>query len=126
MPTLLNAVLLFMRVGFSLLMMTHGLPKLQRALSDNPSFADPIGIGELPSLYLTIFAELVAPVFVIFGFKTRLFAATTTFTMAVAAFIAHGADPLAKKEMALLYLIGFLSITLLGAGRYAIDGIRKG
>ena len=126
MSTLLNAVLLFMRVGFSLLMMTHGWPKFQRVLSGDTAFSDPLGFGEIPSLYLTIFAELVAPVFVIFGFKTRFFAAPIAFTMAVAAFLVHGADPLAKKEMALLYLIGFLSITLLGAGRYAIDGVTKG
>jgi uncharacterized membrane protein YphA (DoxX/SURF4 family) len=30
-------------------------------------------------------------------------------------------DPLAKKEMALLYLVGFLSVSLMGAGRYSID-----
>lgn len=126
MSALFNASLLFLRLGFSILMMTHGWPKFQRVLSGDTAFADPLGLGELPSLYLTIFAELVAPIFVIIGYKTRIFAASTAFTMAVAAFIVHGADPLAKKEMALLYLIAFLSITLLGSGRYALDGSRKG
>jgi len=45
----------------------------------------------------------------------------TSFAMAVAAFIAHGADPFAKKEMALLYLVGFLTVALMGPGRYSID-----
>ena len=125
MSNLFNTSLLFLRLGFSMLMMTHGWPKLQRLFSGDTAFADPLGIGELPSLYLTIFAELVAPILVIIGYKTRIFAASTAFTMAVAAFIVHGSDPLAKKEMALLYFIGFLLITLLGAGRYSIDGTRR-
>jgi len=42
-------------------------------------------------------------------------------TMVVAAFIVHGADPLQKKELALVYLIMFLAIALLGPGKYSID-----
>lgn len=41
--------------------------------------------------------------------------------MAVAAFIIHGADPLAKKELALLYLAAFAAIGLTGPGRFALD-----
>ncbi len=41
--------------------------------------------------------------------------------MAVAAFVVHGADPFERKEMALLYLIGFTAIALLGAGKYSVD-----
>ena len=43
-------------------------------------------------------------------------------TMLVAAMVIHGADPFAKKEFALLYFFGFLAITLLGAGKYSLDG----
>jgi len=49
-------------------------------------------------------------------------------TMAVAAFIVHGGDPFfmqgaenGSKEPAMLYLIGFLGIYLLGSGRYSLD-----
>jgi putative oxidoreductase len=102
-------------------MMTHGWSKLERILDGNLNFGDPLGLGSTLSLYLVTFAELVAPVFIIVGFKTRIMALITSFAMAVAAFIAHGADPFAKKEMALLYLVGFLSVALMGAGRYSID-----
>lgn len=110
-----------LRIVFSLLMMTHGWSKLERILDGNLNFGDPLGLGSTLSLYLVTFAELVAPVFIIVGFKTRIMALITSFAMAVAAFIAHGADPFAKKEMALLYLVGFLSVALMGAGRYSID-----
>ena len=41
--------------------------------------------------------------------------------MAVAAFVVHGADPLAKKEMALLYMVAFLAIAFIGPGRFSLD-----
>ena len=116
-----DSALALLRIVFSLLMMTHGWSKLERILEGNLSFGDPLGLGSTLSLYLVTFAELVAPIFIIVGFKTRIMALITSFAMAVAAFIAHGADPLAKKEMALLYLVGFLSVSLMGAGRYSID-----
>jgi len=110
-----------LRIVFSLLMMTHGWSKLERIIDGNLNFGDPLGLGSTLSLYLVTFAELVAPVFIIVGFKTRIMALITSFAMAVAAFIAHGADSFAKKEMALLYLVGFLSVALMGAGRFSID-----
>ncbi len=58
---------------------------------------------------------------VIIGFKTRLAAIPVIITMAVAAFIVHAADPLGTKEMAILYLIAFTVIALLGAGKYSVD-----
>jgi len=116
-----DSVLALLRIVFSLLMMTHGWSKLERILDGNLNFGDPLGLGSTLSLYLVTFAELVAPVFIIVGFKTRIMALITSFAMAVAAFIAHGADPFAKKEMALLYLVGFLTVALMGPGRYSID-----
>ena len=116
-----DSALALLRIVFSLLMMTHGWSKLERILEGNLSFGDPLGLGSTLSLYLVTFAELVAPIFIIVGFKTRIMALITSFAMAVAAFIAHGADPFAKKEMALLYLVGFLTVALMGPGRYSID-----
>ena len=116
-----DSSLALLRIVFSLLIMTHGWSKFERILEGNLSFGDPIRLGSTLSLYLVTFAELVAPIFIIIGFKTRIMALITSFAMAVAAFIVHGADPLAKKEMALLYLVGFLCVALMGAGRYSID-----
>ena len=116
-----DSALALLRIVFSLLIMTHGWSKLERILDGNLNFGDPLGLGSTLSLYLVTFAELVAPVFIIVGFKTRIMALITSFAMAVAAFIAHGADPFAKKEMALLYLVGFLTVALMGPGRYSID-----
>jgi len=42
-------------------------------------------------------------------------------TMIVAAFIVHLDDPFKRKELALLYLVGFLIVLLMGPGKYSLD-----
>ncbi|CAZ98629.1 MULTISPECIES: DoxX family protein [Zobellia] len=119
--TLLKDIgLAFLRIAASSMMAVHGYGKLQM-LINGADFADPIGIGSTPSLFLAVLAELVCPVLIIFGFKTRWAAIPTAITMAVAAFIAHGADPFQKKEMALVYLTIFVTIMLVGPGKYSVD-----
>jgi putative oxidoreductase len=116
-----NFGLLLLRVGFGGMMLTHGIPKLLKMISGDFSFGDPIGIGEPASLVLAVLGEVVFPVLVIIGYKTRISALPILITMIVAAFIVHAADPLATKEKAILYLIGFAAIAFLGAGKYSID-----
>jgi putative oxidoreductase len=112
--------LAILRIGASALMMTHGYGKLQM-LIDGAEFGNPLGIGATPSLFLAVIGEFVCPILIIFGFKTRWAAVPTAITMAVAAFIVHGSDPFQKKELALLYLIVFVAIILLGPGKYSAD-----
>ncbi|KXO01331.1 DoxX family protein [Aequorivita aquimaris] len=116
-----NLGLLLLRVGFGGMMLTHGIPKLLKMLSGDFSFGDPIGIGETATLILAVLCEVFFPILVIIGFKTRLSAIPVIITMAVAAFVVHAADPFGIKEKAILYLIGFIAIALLGAGKYSVD-----
>ena len=41
-------------------------------------------------------------------------------TMAVAAFGAHAGDPISDKEHALLFLVPFAVLALMGGGRYSL------
>ncbi len=116
-----NLTLLITRVVFSLSMLTHGYPKLIKLFSEKPSFADPIGIGELPTLVLAVFAEFIAPLFIIVGYKTKISTILPIATMFVASFIVHYDDPFKNKELAILYLVGFIIILLMGPGKYSID-----
>jgi putative oxidoreductase len=103
------------------MMLTHGIPKLMRLIQGNMEFGDPLGIGATPSFILTVIAEAICPLLIIIGFKTRLASIPVIITMAVAGFIVHGADPIATKEKALLYLFTFLAIALLGPGKHSVD-----
>lgn len=114
--------LLILRVGLSGLMLRHGIDKLLAFIGGDMSIVgNPIGIGELLSSILILIAEFIAPVLIIIGLKTRLMSIPVIIAMAVAAFVAHAGDPLAKKELALLYLVGFLAIGLMGAGKLSMD-----
>ena len=116
--------LLLLRVGFGGFMLTHGIPKINM-LSDPSVFGDPIGIGSTASLILALIGEVVAPILLIVGYKTKWAAIPAVITMGVAAFIVHANDDLATKEHALLYFIAFLVMFLAGAGKYSLDGMKK-
>jgi putative oxidoreductase len=102
-------------------MLTHGYPKLMNLINGNTEFANPFGIGQAPSLFLAVIGEFICPLLMIIGFKTRWAAIPTAITMFVAAFMIHGADPFGTKEKALLYLVVFIVIMLLGPGKYSVD-----
>ncbi len=117
-----DIALLLLRVAFGGLMaINHGLGKAQKVMDGNFAFADPLGMGEKTSLVLASGAELFCAALIAVGLFTRLSAIPLIFTMAVAAFVVHGADPLAKKEMALIYLAGYVAIFLLGSGRISLQ-----
>lgn len=82
---------------------------------------DPIGLGGFVTSILVLLAEVVSPVLLIIGLQTRISAIISGITMAVAAFVVHGHDPIGMKELALLYLAGFVAIALMGPGRFSVD-----
>ena len=117
-----NIALLLIRIIFAGSMLYgHGLSKFYRLIEGNLSFANPIGIGEAPTLVLAVFSEFLAPLFILIGYKTKIFSFFPAATMFVAAFIVHLSDPFARKEKAILFLIGFIVIMMMGPGKYSID-----
>ncbi len=113
--------LAILRILPSIMLMTHGIPKLNKLIAGDFAFADPLGIGQAPSLFLTVIGEVLAPALMIIGFKTRIAAIPSLVTMLVAAFVVHAQDPFGTKEKALLYAVVFLVIALLGPGKFSID-----
>ncbi|MFZ9761033.1 MAG: DoxX family protein [Candidatus Kapaibacteriota bacterium] len=110
------------RICASLLMITHGWAKLMKLTAGGEiKFYDFMGMGPEISLALAVIGELFAPLLIIVGYQTRYAAFFVTFTMGVAAFIVHGADPLGEKELALMYFLSFLMIMLTGPGAYSLD-----
>lgn len=118
-----DLALLLLRIGFAGFMLTHGIPKIEM-LSDPSQFGDPIGVGHTASLILCLIGEVVAPVLLIIGYKTKLAAIPAIITMLVAAFVVHGKDDLATKEHALLFMIAFIVIFLAGPGKFSIDKMK--
>ncbi|MCG2460782.1 DoxX family protein [Flavobacteriaceae bacterium F89] len=116
-----DVALAILRVVPSLMLLTHGIPKLQKILGGNLEFADPIGIGAAPSLFLAVIGEVICPVLVILGIRTRWATIPTIIMMAVISFVHHANDTFKSKELALLFLTFFVLIYLLGPGKYSFD-----
>jgi putative oxidoreductase len=121
--SLLSSALLLLRVAVGILMMTHGWGKLSNFSAISESFPDPIGVGSQMSLMLAVVAEFFGSILLIFGFLTRLVVIPLAFTMAIAFFVIHAADPLQVKELALFYLIIYIFLFMSGPGEYSIDNV---
>lgn len=119
--------LLIIRVGFAGTMaVVHGLPKLLDFSNKMHVFPDPIGLGSVVSLSLTVSAEFLCAILVVVGVFTRYAVVPLVVAMAVAFFVIHAADPFMKKELALMYLLAFSSILAAGPGKFSLDGLLRG
>jgi putative oxidoreductase len=121
-PSQGHLALLGFRICAGAFMLAHGIPKLTKLLSgDQIQFADPYGFGQTGSFVLVVFAEFVCSILVMLGLATRLAVIPLIIDMATAVIFAHANDPFAVKEKALLYLIIFLLLLVVGPGRYSLD-----
>lgn len=117
-----DIIVLAVRVFVGFAMLSHGFPKLQMLLAGGKiEFFDFMGMGPQVTLILTIFAEFVCSILLILGLFTRVSLGFLIFTMIIAAFVVHGADPFEKREMSLVYLSVYLLLMVVGAGKVSVD-----
>jgi putative oxidoreductase len=120
--TNIDVALLITRVSVAALMLAHGWPKLGMLLSNDPvQFPALLGLSATAALTLAVFAEVVCSLLILVGLGTRLATIPLIITMLVAVFLVHGADPFAKQELGLLYLLPYVILLLTGSGRFSLD-----
>jgi putative oxidoreductase len=147
--TLGDVGLLLLRMAGVGLAVAHGIPKLARMLGGNLGFVD--SVARLGFPFPAVFAwaaalsESVGGLLLAVGLGTRVTAAFCACTMAVAAFLRHHAHDLLRinlgllqadpatvekwgdPELALVYLLAFLALCMLGGGRFALErAFRRG
>jgi putative oxidoreductase len=116
----LDLALLILRVGTSLLLARHGYDKLHDLLAGAKDFPDPLHIGPVASLTLTVIAEFFCAILLALGLWGRGALLGLIICMAVIAFGVN--DPsIDDKEHALLYLFAFVALFLSGTGQYSLD-----
>ena len=94
---------------FGGLLFSHGIAKWSNFDTMSTMFPDPLGIGSSASLGFIV------------GAFYRLALIPMIFTMCIAFFVIHGADPFAVKELALVYLAIFVLMYIAGPGNYSVD-----
>lgn len=112
---------LLFRCFTGLMMIPYGYGKIinyDRYAAD--FFGDPIGIGNVPSLWLTIFIQIICSITLILGFQTRISAFLLAFNMLIAVKF-HFFDPFSVKALPILFLGMYIVQLLWGAGRYSLD-----
>lgn len=111
-------------LGLSILLL-HGLEKLQNFGKTVEAFS---GMGfPKPLAAAAVIAEGVMSALLVAGFATRWAALFLSSTMAVAFFKVHGGVLKGEHsgELAFLYLAGFVTILIAGAGRWSVDAKLK-
>ena len=119
--------LLIFRITVSCFMIgNHGLPKLLRLFGNEPiTFYPFLGLSPNISLSLAVFAEFICAIAVIVGFYTRFASVFLFVTMFVAAFVVNVGKPFSDRELALLYMVSYLTLIFTDARRYSLNEFLK-
>lgn len=101
----------------------HGWGKIMNVINGNFQFGDPIGLGPEVSLILAAFAEGICAIFILVGAYTRLASLILMINLSVAVLFYHfpAGDSFGGMEPALLYLLIFTTIFLIGPGKFSVD-----
>ena len=116
--------LLFLRVSASvLLLVVHGLPKIEHYRREAAAIEDPFHLGKKLTIGFAIFAEVVCPLLMIVGFATRLCALPVMAVTAIALLRVHPEWRIDQAQFAWMLLILFGTIAIAGAGRYSLSAL---
>jgi len=122
--------LLLLRLTISGLMLFHGVAKFGK-LDGIKNMLSEVGLPEFMS-YGVFVTELIAPLLILVGFRTKLASLVFCFGMIAALFLAHSDNlfELSKTgglaiELILLYAFGALALFFTGGGKYAISNSNK-
>lgn len=124
-PIAYSVILLAVRIVFGILFLSHGVAKWTAFNDATENFPDPLNLGSSVTFWLAIFAEIACSFGFILGALFRLSLIPMIFTMFIAVFVIHAGDPLAVKELALMYLTIFVLMFFSGPGKFSIDGILR-
>ena len=115
-----SVLLLLIRLFFGVMFFIHGVDKMMNFSQLSETFPNVLGFGSYMSLMLAIFAEFCCSLFLMAGFLLRITLIPMIITMGVAFFDIHDAI-LPDGELALIYLVVFIILYLVGPGRYSLD-----
>ena len=127
----LNIGLLIFRLTLGGLMLFHGYDKIVGGVGGIGSLLASKGIPSLVA-YGVLLGELVAPLLIVLGYRTRLAALVMSFTMLVAFLLVHRDDFFALGnngqwaiEVLAFFFLGGLGLSFTGGGKLALSSKTK-
>ena len=122
---------LVLRLSLGILLILHGYAKIQKGTGPIEGLLEKNGLPGMLA-YLVFVGEIIAPLMLIFGYRTKIGALLVMATMLVAVFLTAlgkvasltetGAWAL---ELPALFFTGSLALLLMGGGKYAISHKNK-
>ena len=106
-------------------MIYHGWEKISDFQQKTAVFPDPLGMGRVTSLTLSMLTEMGCGSLIILDLFTRLATVPLIFTLVVIASLVHKQDPWITKELAYLYAMAFTTILIAGPGKFSLDARRE-
>lgn len=118
---------LLLRLSVGGMMLPHGLGKLQGGIVFIKKVMVDTGLPEFFA-YGIFVGEIIAPILLIIGYKTKWAAYILSFNLFAAIILVHSGDILTLTrsgswaiELQMFYVVTGLVIALLGAGKFSID-----
>ena len=123
----ISAGLLILRVSIGILIMLHGIAKVKKGVSGLERTFENMDLpGALA--YLVYVGEIIAPIMLILGWRTKIAAFFVAMTMVVAVWLRHAddIDKLARSggwaiELPALFFFASVALMITGGGRYAMS-----
>ncbi len=126
-----DTALLILRITIGLLMLLHGFGKLTGGLDFIKGMLSEMGIPAFVA-YGVIVGEVIAPIAIIVGFRTRIASAFFAMNALVAILMVHSSDIFKMGEhggwaieLLGLYLFGAIALVFSGSGKYALSNSNK-
>ncbi len=121
-----NVGKLILRLMIGGMMIFHGIAKLSHGIDFIKSMLLQNGLPGLMA-YGVYIGEIVAPLLLIIGYRSRLASVVIAFDMTTAIYLVHMKDIFSVTnvgawgiETEMFYLLGSICIILLGSGKYAV------
>lgn len=118
---------LILRLMVGGMMLFHGIDKALHGIAYIKGLVTAQGLPEVLA-YGVYVGEILAPIFLIIGWKSRVWAGVMVFSMSVAiyltqlgSFLSLGAHGAWAVELPMFYLLSALAIVFLGSGKYAVE-----
>lgn len=118
-----NTAALCLRLGLGIAMIPHGYDKLVHFTDYQGNFMHFLGLSNSVSLALAIGAEFFGSILLMLGLLTRPALIPLTITALVIVFMAHEGDIVGDGMAGFLFLTGYLTSLLLGAGSYSLEAL---
>ena len=118
---------LILRLMVGGLMLFHGVNKLQHGIGFIKGLVVAQGLPEILA-YGVYVGEVLAPLLLIIGFRSRIWAGVIAVNMMVVIYLTHfglflklGAHGAWALELQMFYLLSALAIVFLGSGKFAVS-----